>query len=457
MRHDAHMLPANGRKNMQMSTAIDFDGQAMKPLLCTAALSKPDQAAVDKTIEEQELTCLQSVRKLDYASAALSFVCLLVSLGLWMFSDFQPYVAVQRITWVISQQKNIQDSMVVHAQQLNKYCPDGDIEQRLYKPWNLTSDLLTNNNLRKEVVGSKVAVHVGNWNIWWFLIWIYIWAAGCQYWRARTYNITYKPYLGPDFARWFEYLMTSPFQIIVVCLAFGFSDLNLLLTTACAQAGMMILGYNIEMSIKKIYRSGRPDKPDKPPKHLGWKTQKKVCFWLAWIIHILIWGWPQFGIPASWWGIGGLYQLQKDINQNCECYNQDECEFEVPSFVLFIYYSQFFLFTIFGVVCTWQYVTAKPMDRIAESLAWLKFTRIYALCSITAKTLLEVGFILFATGDMNFETVNLSNFELTWLFALTTGQTNAPKHFENCIANTTTSQLWSSANLLAHEMKVCGH
>lgn len=438
-----------------MSTAIDFDGQAMKPLLQTAGLNQEQQTSVDKIISDQEMTCLHNVKKLDYASAALSLVCLIVSLGFWIFSSVQPYVAVQRTTWVISQHKNIQDSMVVHAQQLNQYCPDGDIEQRLYKPWNLTSDEPTNKNLRKDVVGSKVAVHVGNWNIWWFLIWIYTWAAGCQYWRAKTYNITYKPYLGPDFARWFEYLMTSPFQIIVVCLAFGFSDLNLLLTTACAQAALMILGYNIEMTIKKTYRSGNKSSDHPNGKHLGWKTQKKVCFWLAWLIHLLIWGWPQFGIPASWWGIGGLYQLQKDINQNCECNDQDKCEFEVPSFVLFIYYSQFILFTIFGAVCTWQYVTAKQMERIAESKEWLKFTRIYSLCSITAKTLLEVGFILLVTSDMNFETVNLSNFELTWFFALATGQTNAPKHFENCIVDTTTSQMWTTANTLAHTMDVC--
>ena len=440
-----------------MSTAIDFDGQALKPLLQTAsAMSQQEQESIEQKIKEQETTWCYSVKKLDYGSAALSFVCLVVSLGFWMFSNSQPYVAVQRTTWVVSQQKNIQDSMVVHAQQMNQFCPDGDTEQRLYKPWNLTSEEPTKQTLRKEVVGSKVAVHVGNWNIWWFLIWIYMWAAGCQFWRAKTYNITYKPYLGPDFARWFEYLMTSPFQIIVVCLAFGFSDLNLLLMTACVQAGMMILGYNIEVNLKKTYRSGRVKAPNHKQKHLGWKTQKKVCFGLAWLFHFLIWGWPQFGIPASWWGIGGLYQLQKDINKNCECRDQDNCEFEVPSFVLFIYYSQFVLFTIFGAVCTWQYATAKQMEsRIAESLEWLKFTRIYALCSITAKTLLEVGFILFVTQDMNFEIVDLSKFELTWFFALATGQTNAPTHFENCIVNTTTSALWTTANTLAHEMNVC--
>ena len=387
---------------------------------------------------------------IDYTSALLSFVCLIVSLLFWFFSTSQPYASVQRTTWVISQQKKIQDSMVVHAQEMHNFCPDGHIEQRLYKPWNLTSKEPPAKHLRSEVLGSKVAVHVGDWNIWWLLIWIYTWATGCQYWRAKLYGNTYLPEKGPDFARWFEYLMTSPIQIIVVCLAFGFSDLNFLLMTASAQAGLMILGYNIEMTVKKTYR-----KESKSKKHLDWVKQKKIYIGLAWIIHLLIWGWPRFGIPASWWGIGGLYQLQKDINENCECYNQDDCEFEVPPFVLFIYYSQFFLFTVFGVVCTWQYTTAKKIIKEKEILKWHKFTRIYALCSITAKTLLEVGFILFVTNDMHFEHIDLNTFELTWFYALAAGQADAPSYFENCVQNTTTSNLWSGAKTVAHSMNTC--
>lgn len=460
MRHKMYMLHSSHRN--QTSSAIDFDGKALKPLLQTGgvAMTEIEKSETEQYVMEEEKIFYRSVRKLDYCSAILTLICFIVSVCFWLFSDTQPKVAVQRTTWVVSQHKDLQDSMVLHAKQMNKYCPKSDIEQRLYRPWNQTSDQVITNKLRAEVVGSKVAVHVGTWNIWWFLIWIYAWAAGCQFARARAWNHTYHPYKGPDFARWFEYLMTSPLQIVVVCLAFGFSDLNSLLMTASAQAGLMILGYNIEITLKKTYRSTQPQKAGKTPKHFGWQVQQPILLGLAWLLHTLIWGWPRFfGIPASWWGIGGLYQLQEDINANCECYKEDDCNLNVPPWVVYIYWSQFFMFTVFGGVCTWQVVSAKrrakPLDRISESRKWYKYTRIYAVCSITAKTLLEVFFLLFATQDMNFAQVDLTQFNLTWLFALASGGTNAPTHFDNCIANMSTNSLWLTANTVAHNMNVC--
>jgi hypothetical protein len=42
--------------------------------------------------------------------------------------------------------------------------------------------------------------------------------------KPRKTSRLYKPWLGPDFSRWMEYLFTSPFQIFIVSTAFGFAN-----------------------------------------------------------------------------------------------------------------------------------------------------------------------------------------------------------------------------------------
>ena len=447
----------------QLSTAIDFDASALKPLIqndffgAPTQMTEEDEKSLEDEINEQEKKWFASVQKLDYCSAALSTICLITSVCFWIFGNNQPQVTVQRTTWLVSQHKDLQDSMVLHAKHVNNFCPNSEIEQHLYNPWNSTKEQVITSELREEIVGSKVAVHVGLWNIWWLLIWVYASAATCQFARAQVWSNTYEPYKGPDFARWFEYLLTSPVQVVVVCLAFGFSDLNVLLMMACAQAGLMILGYNIEHTLKKTYRE--KEKTEHKQKHLGWKVQQRVFFTLAWLFHILIWGWPRLFevLPPTWWGIGGLYQLQEDINKKCECNNEPDCNLEIPAFVLFIYWSQFAMFTFFGFICTVQFVAATPRGKPDEIRTWYYWTWWYALASITAKTLLEVGFLWFATSDMQFTPIDLENFDLTWLFALASGESHYKTHFDNCIANTSISTSWTNANAVAQHMDTCVH
>ena len=446
----------------QLSTAIDFDASALKPLIQAnffgsdtgGLMTKEEENDLEQEITDQEEKWFSSVHKLDYCSAALTAICLITSICFWLFGNNQPQVAVQRTAWLVSQHKDLQDSMVLHAKHVNNFCPNSEIEQHLYNAWNSTKEQVITPKLRETVVGSKVAVHVAVWNIWWLLILVYAFASTCQFARARAWSKTYEPYKGPDFARWFEYLLTSPLQVVVVCLAFGFSDLNVLLMMGCAQAGLMILGYNIEVTLKKTYRELRKEHK---PKLLGWKVQQRVFFALAWLVHILIWGWPRLFefVPPTWWGIGGLYQLQEDINKKCECNNEPDCNLEIPAFVLFIYWSQFAMFTVFGFICTVQFVAATPRSKIEEIRTWYYWTWWYALASITAKTLLEVGFLWFATSDMQFEPIDLRNFDLTWFFALATGESHYAAHFASCTANTSISTLWTDANTVAQHMHTC--
>ena len=75
----------------------------------------------------------------------------------------------------------------------------------------------------------------------------------------------------------------------------------------------------------------------------------------------------------------------------------------MPSAVSFLVWSQFVLFTSFGVVSTLQVLSAKPLPpnvqkefttgKEEQKRAWNKVSFRYAILSVTAKTLLEVGFV----------------------------------------------------------------
>ena len=75
----------------------------------------------------------------------------------------------------------------------------------------------------------------------------------------------------------------------------------------------------------------------------------------------------------------------------------------MPSAVSFLVWSQFVLFTSFGVVSTLQVLYAKPLPldvteeftkgKVDRKRAWSKVSLRYSILSVTAKTLLEVGFV----------------------------------------------------------------
>ena len=98
-----------------------------------------------------------------------------------------------------------------------------------------------------------------------------------------------------------------------------------------------------------------------------------------------IWGFPFF---VSW-GIGGKYYLQKGHNEHCE----KNVDFEIPSFVELIFWGQFLSFTSFGVLCSWQAICATPVSEQKRRLKWIQYSFAYSVLSITAKTLLEIGFL----------------------------------------------------------------
>ena len=221
----------------------------------------------------------------------------------------------------------------------------------------------------------------------------------------------YFPEKGPEFSRWLEYFFTSPFQILVVALSFGFGNLDSLLGAMGMQAALVLLGYDIEQQIKKIYKRELPVPKERYREKNRFQHVLKamrpwcvfdlriwVYLFLAWMLHTLIWGLPvppYFEKSLPWlylpWGIGGRYQLQKIHNEKCE----NDPDFSIPGFVDFLFWSQLILFTSFGALCTWQAAHARYLQNPADrNSVWRKISLKYSFLSITAKTLLEVGFLM---------------------------------------------------------------
>jgi hypothetical protein len=219
-----------------------------------------------------------------------------------------------------------------------------------------------------------------------FLIAVPIFVFSCLFQFARYWfyctqanpNGWYKPWLGPEFSRWTEYLCTSPLQIFLVCVAFGTTNISTLLGQVGMQAALVLFGYDIEHQIKKIYKRGiRNNCRTRFHNIFGiMNLRLYVYLGVSWLLHALIWS-----------VILGRFYLQERQGELCE----KEEDFRMPAEVSFLVWSQFVSFTCFGVVCTLQVWFAKPKDEELRIKAWNRFSLVYAILSITAKTFLEIG------------------------------------------------------------------
>ena len=97
----------------------------------------------------------------------------------------------------------------------------------------------------------------------------------------------------PDPSRWYEYIMTSPFQIVLVAICFHVRESKFLIVLAMLQVALVAMGYPIECELqrfathKTLKRESAEDKFD--------KTSLCILLVVAWAIHFVIWGsiWSQ--------------------------------------------------------------------------------------------------------------------------------------------------------------------
>lgn len=341
-------------------------------------------------------------------SVFCSFVCLCLTVY-WRFGtdDGREFgslaIKISRETLLYSRDAGVAAGMRLLQSTWNKGCKSKFALHVQTPGWN-EDDLIKSDDVGL-VMHANIAA--GYFSIWWTALFVFIFSISFQTWRVCNYNrggsrdvstrnFLYRPSSGPDFSRWLEYFFTSPLQILVVSTAFGFATIDSLIGQCGMQAALVLLGYDIEKQIKKIYKRRMAFSKTYIPARAhhalhAWGIQDLRLFVylaFAWLLHYFIWGLPE----VEGHGIGGKFTLLRKQLRDCEVGES------IPVAVQLIFYFQFILFTVFGLVATAQTVSAfgsKTLTQEEIANRWLRVSLYYSVLSVVAKTLLEVALAVF--------------------------------------------------------------
>jgi len=247
-------------------------------------------------------------------------------------------------------------------------------------------------------VGTSFAVDTGrSYKPWVMLHWILV--CSCLFQGARYLAYVehdnfeegvlfqYDPSSGPDFWRWVEYALTSPLQIILIAGSFYMREIVLIATMAGLQGALVLLGYVIELEIEALclekiaaWQAGayRPQGKTTVKMFVG---QCKLFFLLsaAYACHAIIWT-----------VLIVKFQMQAQAIDDCQ--NPST----MPPEVAIVIGLQCALFSLFGLVLTMQtvqIVRAPMLNPQQVQYIWKSVSWYYSLLSISAKLILEWGFI----------------------------------------------------------------
>jgi len=223
------------------------------------------------------------------------------------------------------------------------------------------------------------------------LLWIFFISAFLQASRAFTQfkfiseKIGYKATESVEFSRWFEYALTSPFQIWIVGSLFFVGDIMNLMALSSAQLGLVLLGGLIEYY---NYVNWKKKLKNKQEKATVAALCSKILLFLAWAIHALIW------IPLL---LNFHYALDKE---SCIPASSKTNWDDAKPFIIASVWSQFALFSLFGFWLTYR--TLDPIQKCDnDNNSRIKYWKsratdcsIYAVLSISAKLALDVFFLL---------------------------------------------------------------
>ena len=325
----------------------------------------------------------------------------------------RPRLAVVRMSKEVLLFTN--ETAMVHAMrhmqtEYNGFCKKADFKIDLQVPtWNESNAKQYYDGKNSTMYGMTTSVHAGSVSLFLVVFPIYIFSTGFQFVRWYQYctedkpDGLYKPWLGPDFSRWLEYLFTSPFQVFIVATAFGFANRDTVLGLCGMQAALVLFGYDIEQQIKKIYnreelpkdglRALTEDSRNYQPAtkrrfhNILWPAIRDIRGWVylfvAWLLHLLIWS-----------SIFMRYMDQQRHGKECGTNSSAE----IPEVVTFFMATQFLSFTAFGLLNSWQFVRAKKLDRQQQFEKWNKYSQRYGVLSITAKLFLEAGFLWYVAN-----------------------------------------------------------
>ena len=273
----------------------------------------------------------------------------------------------------------------------------------------------------KGYIGSAVIEPAWSFSPWGVLIWIFLVSfvfQGARYESSETsvrgdtpsgffkspeisdntFNLwkwwdyfKYNP-LRPDFWRWLEYALTAPFQILLIATSVFIGNEATLWNLMGLQGALVLLGYLNEKRIDSFYK--RAIKRDKAVSEKStYKGYKLAILYVSCLAFF------------------GLIWATIIIRFKRQFTNLDDCDYadaNMPWQVHFIVWTQMVLFASFGVVqglqiwtmsCDLQNFRVEPdKNDIAKKRAerWATAALRYSFLSITAKTVLEVGFIMLA-------------------------------------------------------------
>ena len=166
------------------------------------------------------------------------------------------------------------------------------------------------------------------------------------------YDVRYNQYK-PDFWRWVEYTLTSPFQILLIANSVMITDRGKLLALMSAQAALVMLGSINEHVIDKIFKKMVKSWEDAAQnKTYDWPRRAGNNFLKIRILLIVSW----FTFVAIWWGVLSAFERQERNTYTCN-YPQ-----RMPAAIWFIVGTQFGFFALFGCVQTVQYFQLLYLD-----------------------------------------------------------------------------------------------
>lgn len=282
----------------------------------------------------------------------------------------------------------------LRSQSVEGFCYEKRSVYNIKRQWNNTL-----------YVGSAIiepAAWPGTVRPWYLLIWIFLVSIVFQGKRALNNEDSkpsvelYNP-LKPDYWRWVEYALTSPFQVFLIATSVMIGERSQLLSLMGLQGALVMLGFANEKRIDKFYKRAikifgtHKFDPGEEQEITSFATpenqynrfrpQNKVIK----LVVLMVMSWLFFAL--IWFIILSRFGRQAR--------NLDDCAFadEMPWAVWFIVTGQLTLFAAFGLVQTWQ------VWRVFRDLGvyYRIFKEDSAMCVVFNKT--KDKFIKFNTND----------------------------------------------------------
>lgn len=213
-------------------------------------------------------------------------------------------------------------------------------------------------------------------NLWVLLLFVVLVTCAVELYRSNIFwEYTFDD--GPDIARWLEYAITSPLQVLVVAIAFHIRDVAQLSTLGALQAALVIAGFSIEREIQVI---GTAESPSFLP--------VSVIFAVSLAGHIIIWV-----------TIRQQSNLENKMALDCTYRSSpDRQTFDDMSSVLEgIYYAEALLFSCFIFVPVYTFaMTMRRVSGADQTIVWQRTAQAYSILSVCAKSALVIGFVFYA-------------------------------------------------------------